>query len=154
MHETVYSHVARARAVVHAHPPHAVALSVAFPELKEVPCEFMSEVILAVGAIPIVDFAVPGTLEMGTNLLKHLTHRFSDTTVGCRVMILRNHGALCWGETLQEAWLGMERLEHVCLTLHKALSLRTLRQFEKSAIPREVLADFRRKFAERGGKTL
>lgn len=152
MHETVYQHAPKARAVVHAHPPHAVALSVAFPEMTEIPKSYMSEVVLAVGEIPIVDFALPGTLDMGTNLVPHLNKKFSSDTVGCRVMVLRKHGALCWGETLQEAWLGMERLEHVSLTIYLAFTLEDSRKFEP--ISESVLRDFKLKFAARGGKTL
>ena len=38
-----------------------------------------------------------------------------------RVLILKHHGALAWGETVEEALSGMERLEHTCEILIKAL---------------------------------
>jgi L-fuculose-phosphate aldolase len=114
MHLAVYNQVPAATAVVHAHPPHAIALSIARPEWQWLPEGAMSELILAVGSVPIVPYARPGTAEMGEHLVPFLPH--------CRAMILSRHGVLCWGESLEEAYHGVERLEHsakiLCLALH------------------------------------
>ncbi len=104
MHLAVYRASEQARCVVHAHPPHAISWSVARPAMKELPAECLSEVILACGSIPVVPFATPSTNEMGDHLLPFLPDY--------RVMILARHGGLSWGESLDEAWRGMERLEH------------------------------------------
>jgi L-fuculose-phosphate aldolase len=37
-----------------------------------------------------------------------------------RIMILKHHGALTWGESVDEALNGMERLEHACEVFFKA----------------------------------
>jgi len=37
--------------------------------------------------------------------------------------VLSRHGALAWGEDLEEAYRGMERLEHVCQILKTVLDL-------------------------------
>lgn len=115
MHLEIYRRCAEARAVVHAHPPTAIAWTIARPELKELPCEAMSELILAVGRVPIVPYARPGTPEMGTNLAAYLLKH--------RVMILARHGGLSWGEDLDEAYNGMERLEHSAVILKNAAEL-------------------------------
>lgn len=115
MHLEVFKHCPQAKCVVHAHPPNAVAWSVAYPELTELPAECLSEVILSVGRIPIVQYARPGTAQMGETLKPYLPK--------LRVMILARHGALTWGETLDEAYNGMERLEHSALTLRLAYQL-------------------------------
>lgn len=104
MHLAVYQNNDLAKAVVHAHPPRAIAWSIAKPEMKFLPNDSMSEVILALGKIPIVPFALPGSAEMGTKLLP-----FIDDS---RAMILARHGALTWGEDIEEAYRGMERLEN------------------------------------------
>src|SRR5688572_13633882 len=75
MHLEVYRRCPEARAVVHAHPPTAVAWSVARPDLTELPSDCLSEIILAVGAIPIVPYARPGTQDMGTVLSNFLPRR-------------------------------------------------------------------------------
>jgi L-fuculose-phosphate aldolase len=118
MHLEVYQKCSEAKAVVHAHPPYAIAWSVAFPDLKELPKECLSELILAVGQIPIVPYQRPGTPEMGTVLSPWLPKQ--------RVFILSRHGALSWGEDLQEAYNGIERLEHTAFILSIASQMNGL----------------------------
>ena len=115
MHLAIYRAVPEARAVVHAHPPTAIAWTLARPELKELPSDSLPEVILAAGRIPVVPMAMPGTEAMGTTLLPYLP--------GHRLMILARHGGLCWGESIQEAAGGLERLEQVADILWKAEAL-------------------------------
>lgn len=115
MHLAIYRAVPEAKAVVHAHPPTAIAWSVARPDLTELPSDALPEVILAAGRIPIVPMAIPGTEAMGSNLLPFLPAH--------RLMILARHGGLCWGEHLDEAVGGLERLEQVATILWKAEAL-------------------------------
>ncbi len=90
MHLTVYGHCPQARAVIHAHPPIAISWTVAFPEDRELPGDCLSEIILAAGKIPIVEYARPGTQAMGNVLLPFIENY--------KIMILSRHGALSWGE--------------------------------------------------------
>lgn len=115
MHLEVYRCCPNARAVVHAHPPTAIAWSVARPDLTELPSNGLSEVILAVGSVPIAKYAEPGTAQMGEVLRPFLPKR--------RVMILSRHGALSWGEDLDEAYNGMERIEAIACILKAAHEL-------------------------------
>ena len=115
MHLAVYRACPSASCVVHAHPPTAVAWSLARPDLGFLPDESLPEVILAAGRIPIVPYARPGTEAMGESLAKFLPQY--------RLMILARHGALCWGETIEDAYNGIERLEHVCQILKSAVEL-------------------------------
>ena len=112
MHLAVFQACPEARAVVHAHPPTAIAWSLAHPELAYLPSDALPEVILAAGSIPFVPYARPGTAAMGTSLLPFLPEH--------RLLILARHGALAWGESLEEAYNGLERLEHVCQILTSA----------------------------------
>lgn len=115
MHLAVYDRCPKARAVVHAHPPTAIAWSLAHPEMTELPSHALPEVILTAGRIPIVPYARPSTREMGTNL-----HPFLPAN---RLFILSRHGGLCWGESLMEAYNGIERLEHASTILKLAKEL-------------------------------
>jgi len=109
LHRAVYENVPAARCVIHAHPPSAIAWSIARPTLKELPCDSFSEVILALGSIPIVPFARPGGPALADSILPYLPRS--------RAMILGRHGALSWGESHEEALNGIERLEHAALIL-------------------------------------
>jgi L-fuculose-phosphate aldolase len=139
MHLEVYKKCPEARAVVHAHPPTAIAWTVAHPEYAELPSECLSEVILAAGRIPFVPYARPGTIEMGTEL-----HRFLPE---CRALILSRHGALAWGESLMEAYCGMERIEHSAEILWRAKTLGELTKLPPAEV--EVLREMRKKMGNK-----
>lgn len=115
MHLEIYRNAEKAKAVVHSHPPTATAWTIANPEMEELPCRSCSELILALGKVPFVPYARPGTQAMGDNIKQFLPKR--------RVMVLRNHGALTWGEDLEEAYFGTERLEHAAKMLMYAKTI-------------------------------
>lgn len=104
-----------AKAIVHAHPPTAISWSIARPDLQKLPSECLSEVILATGDIPFVPYARPGTQQMADVLKPFLPKH--------KALILKNHGALAWGADLDEAYRGMERIEHSAQILMKAQQL-------------------------------
>lgn len=139
MHLTIYQNCSKATAVVHAHPPTAIAWSIARPDLQELPSDGLSEVIIACGHVPFVPYARPGTQEMGDNLKKFLPQN--------RALILSRHGAVCWGESLEEAYGGMERIEHSALILEKAHTLGGLTTLPKDEV--EALFAIRKNLGER-----
>ncbi len=115
MHLAVYRASAEARVVVHAHPPTAIAWTLARPGLTELPTDALPELLLAAGRVPIVPYARPGTEEMGAVLRPFLPAH--------RLLLLSRHGALAWGETMEEAVNGIERVEHSALILKAAEEL-------------------------------
>ena len=116
MHLEVYKRCPKARAVVHAHPPTCIAWSlIQTPDISELPCKALPEVILATGGIPLVPYARPTTADMARVLRPYLPQ--------FRVMILTRHGGLSWGEDLEEAYMGMERMEHSAQILYLAQTL-------------------------------
>lgn len=139
MHLKVYQRCAEAVSVVHAHPPTAVAWSIAYPDLKELPNSCISEMILATGHIPIVPYARPGTGQMGAVLELCLPDY--------KVMILSRHGGLSWGESLEEAFMGMERLEHSAEILYKAAQLNELTHLPAEEV--QALFEMRKKIGNR-----
>lgn len=138
MHLEVYRRCPEAMAVVHAHPPTAIAWSIAHPELKVLPSTGLSEVILACGDIPFVPYARPGTEDMGTHLVPFLPQY--------RALILSRHGALTWGESLEEAWRGMERIEHSSDILGRAQQLGGITSLPQEEI--DVLREMRQKMGK------
>lgn len=115
MHLEVFRQCSDAKAVIHAHPTTAIAWSIAKPELKKLPSDCLSEVILATGDIPFADYARPGTQQMGEVLKPFLPSH--------RAIILKRHGALTWGLDLEEAYRGMERIENSAQILAQAQAL-------------------------------
>lgn len=139
MHLEIYRSCALAKAVVHAHPPHAIAWSLARPRDKELPNDRISEMILGVGRVPIVDYQRPGTADMGHALRPYLPE--------CRALVLARHGAVTWGEDLEEAMNGMERIEHSSQILTIAETLGGATPLPADEI--RALSEMRRKGGER-----
>lgn len=138
MHLEVYKRCPKAKAVIHAHPPTAIAWTLAHPDWAELPCDSLSEGILALGSVPIVPYQRPGSLEMGTALSPWLPQR--------RALILARHGVICWGETLEEAYNGVERLEAIANILWKAASLGPIRPLPPEEI--QHLQEMRKKLGD------
>ena len=139
MHLTVYRHCPAARAVVHAHPPHAIAWSIARPDLQWLPAGALSELILAVGAVPVVPYARPTTPQLGDNLIPYLPAH--------RALIMSRHGVICWGESLEEAYHGVERLEHAAQVLALAQQMGGVSQLPDDEI--DALRQMRRQLGEK-----
>jgi L-fuculose-phosphate aldolase len=76
---------------------------------------------------------------MGTNLHPYLPV--------CRAMILSRHGAICWGESLREAYCGMERIEHSADILLRAKSLGQLTSLPAEEVT--ALREMRKKMGDR-----
>lgn len=119
LHLAIYKHCPSAKAIVHAHPPHAIAWSLAFGEMRELPYKSLPEVILATGKIPIVPYARPGSDEMGNSLIPFLPDH--------KILVMQKHGAVAWGETIEEAYRGIERVEHIAYILKLAMELKNLK---------------------------
>lgn len=141
MHLAIYQACPEARSVVHAHPPTAIAWTLAQPELRELPAEGLPEVILATGRVPVVPYARPGTEALGRALEPFLPRH--------RLLLLARHGAVSWGEDLEEAYAGMERLEHIAQILKAAVELGGI-----SPLGASELADLRETRARMGPRLL
>ncbi len=94
------------RAVVHTHPPHAVALSIAGVDL-ELPV--IPEVIVTIGGTPTAPYATPGTDELPESIRAIV--RCSDT------LIMKNHGAVTLGANLMDAFKKLDMVEHTARIL-------------------------------------
>lgn len=97
------------QAVVHAHPPTCIALTLLrHPRLNGV----LPEVILSVGQLTIVPYARPISRELGDALVGFVERHDA--------LILERHGTLTVGKTVQDAYALVERLEHASQVLHTA----------------------------------
>jgi L-fuculose-phosphate aldolase len=91
-----------ARAVVHTHAVHATAVSTLVPE---VPLVHYVAALLG-GPVRTAPYARYGTRELAANMLAALRDR-----TGC---LLRNHGTVTYGDTLDEAYDRTAQLEWMC----------------------------------------
>lgn len=141
LHLRVYEKCPSARCVIHAHPPAAIAWSISHPDLNELPCDSFSEVILALGRIPIAPYARPGGEELARSIVPYLPSH--------RAIILGRHGALSWGEDFEEALNGIERMEHAAMVLALTMSIGGAKP-----LPPEEVDWLKRRRAEIGHRSL
>lgn len=103
VHRTVYQNT-RHRAVVHAHPPYAVAASLVLEEVTPLD----SEGRMFCPIIPIAH-GEPGTQELADDIAECLAL--------APLCIARGHGTFAAGKTLEESYLFTSLAEHACRVL-------------------------------------
>lgn len=109
LHLEAYKQRPDIRAVVHAHPPVAIALSIAGVSLAR--C-LLPEVIVTLGLIPTLPYAFPASEESAA-LITEPIKRYD-------ALMLERHGSVTVGSSPMEAYLKLEKVEHtaqITLTL-------------------------------------
>jgi len=112
MHLEIYHHRPEITACVHSHPPFVTALAVTCIPL---PDNVLPEIVAFVGRIKITEYAAPGTAAVAKSLHPDLAD--------CNAFILKNHGLLTLGRTLEEAWSTHEMVESFAKVFWLAQSL-------------------------------
>jgi L-fuculose-phosphate aldolase len=101
MHLLIYSRRPDVNAVCHAHPPIATAHAAAGLPLNKA---LLSELVLALGCIPVAQYGTPGTQEL-SDALEPLVQNHD-------AVLLANHGVVTCGGDLLTAFFRMETVEH------------------------------------------
>ena len=133
MHLRVYKHRPDVKSVVHAHPIYATSFAIAGIPLTQ---PIMPEAIIALGCVPIAEYGTPSTDEIPDAVEKYL--QYYDA------VLLENHGALTYSDSLLAAYHKMESVEFYAELLFKAKQLGGPKEFSKEQI--EKLYEIRRKF--------
>ena len=102
-HQDIYKNKWEAKAIVHAHSPHASAVST---HHKSIP-PFHYMIALAGGEdIRCADYATFGTHELSMNIVKALKDR--------KACLMSNHGQVAFGENLSKAFELAQEVENIC----------------------------------------
>jgi L-fuculose-phosphate aldolase len=106
IHLVSYHERADMCAVLHCHPPHAVALTIAGIDLQ---LPIIPEIIVTIGGIPTAPYGTPGTDELPESIRAIV--RCSDT------LVMQNHGSVTLGTNLLDAFKKLDMLEHTAKIL-------------------------------------
>lgn len=101
MHLMIYRKRPEIRGVVHAHPPTATGFAAAGLALDRA---LVSEVVVALGEIPLAKYGTPGTPELLAAL--------EPLIDGHEAILMANHGAVTYAENVLQAYMHMETVEH------------------------------------------
>ena len=111
-HRDIYVNKNNAQAIVHAHSPHATAVS---SHGKSIP-PFHYMIALAGGEdIKCADYATFGTEELSNNVIKALENRSA--------CLMSNHGQVAFGKNLEQAFELAQEIENICHQYTIALKL-------------------------------
>ncbi len=112
MHLEVYKNRPDIGAVVHAHPPYATTFAIARMPLDK---PVVAEAVITLGPVPVADYATPSTKEVPEAVAKYVKDYDA--------MLLANHGALAYGDSLMNAYYKMESLEYYARLLYQSMQL-------------------------------
>jgi L-fuculose-phosphate aldolase len=101
MHTLIYGMRPDVQSVVHAHPPCATAYAAAGIPLNKA---LISEVVLALGCIPLTEYGTPGTPELSDQMRPYIAN--------FDALLLSNHGVVTYGENIEDAFNRMDTVEH------------------------------------------
>ena len=111
MHLVIYGHRPDVSAIIHAHSPSTVGLTVAGVSLER---PVVPEAVLALGGVPTVPYASPTTADVGAAVLGFV-HRYN-------AFVLERHGPVALGQSIGEAFVRLEIVEHTARITVAALS--------------------------------
>ena len=111
-HKDIYLKKADAKAVVHAHSPHATAVSA---HNKDIPA-FHYMIALAGGEnIKCAKYATFGTQELSDNIIEALENR--------KACLMSNHGQVAFEKSLDKAFELAQEIENICHQYINALKI-------------------------------
>ncbi|UCC45699.1 MAG: class II aldolase/adducin family protein [Candidatus Zixiibacteriota bacterium] len=120
MHLFVYQNRPDIGACIHSHAPYATAFAVS---RFRIPDDVLPELVVSVGKIPLTAYAPPGTDAVPKSLEPYIE--------GHNAFLLRNHGLLTIGRSLEEAYNRHETVEHCARIIHLARQLGDMSKLPK-----------------------
>ena len=133
LHLEIFKMAPEVRGIVHCHPPHATAFSVAG---QEIPTCILPEVEVFLGTIPTAAYETPGG--------QHFADTIRPYVGKAKVAVLKNHGTIAWGETVDRAYWWTEILDAYCRILMLANGLGNVERISEPKV--EELLDLKEEF--------
>jgi len=103
-----------AKACVHAHPPHATAFAISN---ATIPSCLIPEAEVFLGKIGVARYETPGTAANADEV--------GRVGVDHQAVLMQNHGVICWGKDVEDAYWKMENIDAYCRTVAIAAGLGT-----------------------------
>lgn len=101
MHLTIYRLRPDVHSVVHAHPVVATGFATAGRPLN---LALLPEVIIGLGSVPLASYGLPGTPALTEGMLPYIPKYDA--------ILMSNHGCVCYGSDVYQAFFRMETVEH------------------------------------------
>jgi L-fuculose-phosphate aldolase len=124
-HAAIYKSTPDAFSVCHAHPCYAGAFAI---KGLQPPPRLIPELEVFVGTVAVTPYKTPGSQDMADEIFQRAPKHQS--------ILMGNHGVICWGKTVEDAYFKLEITDAYCRTIIHAQSLPG-----GSSIPLEKMGD-------------
>jgi len=102
----------KAKACVHAHPPHATAFAIAN---VDIPSCLIPEAEVFLGKIGVAEYKTPGSAANADEV--------GEIGKDHQAVLMQNHGVIVWGKDVEDAYWKMENIDSYCRTVWIAAGL-------------------------------
>ena len=111
-HAAIYDTTPAAMSVCHAHPCHAGAFAI---KGMQPPPRLIPELEVFVGTVAVAAYKTPGSPEIADSI-RPLAPKHQSIIMG-------NHGVICWGRSIEDAYFKLEITDAYCRTVILAQSI-------------------------------
>lgn len=106
MHTLIYKIREDVGAVIHTHAPYITAFAA---RGENIPDNVLIEVAVIIGRVALVDFALPGTIDVAKSIEPYIKQN--------NAILLKNHGVVVYGANIEEAYNRLESLENAAKSI-------------------------------------
>lgn len=96
----------KAKSCIHAHPPHSTAFAISG---LEPPSCVIPEAEVFLGKVGVAEYQTPGSPENALEV--------SRVAKDHQAVLMKNHGVICWGKDVEDAYWKLENTEAFCQTV-------------------------------------
>ncbi len=114
MHLAIFREREDIDAIIHSHAPYSTALSIARMPIGPI----VDEVIPFIGGCEVAEYGMAGSDELANNVVKALGKNLA--------VFMANHGNVCCGRSISQAWTVCRQVEMAAKIQHKASLLGTI----------------------------
>ncbi|NQT72670.1 MAG: class II aldolase/adducin family protein [Chloroflexi bacterium] len=127
LHRSIYHVCENCKAIIHSQPFYTTMIACSDIEIRT---DFLPEAMAYLTSVERVSYHHAGSHE--------LAEAAANKTANNSVLLLDNHGAICWGNSLEEALLKTETLEFLC----RLLVASNTSNIKFNFLGKEVMEDF------------
>lgn len=135
MHTMVYREIEYVQGIVHTHSEHALICAITGTEIPPI----CNELLGYGGSIPLAEFAIPGTIEIGKKAVEAL-----KGPPKVKAALLPNHGAIAVGESMAEAYMRADVLEKMASIYIQAKSMGEIYPLSEQQV-KDIIAHYSNK---------
>lgn len=135
LHRGIYRTSENSKAIIHSQPIYTTLVACSDMEIRT---DFLPESMAYLSTIERIPYYHAGSYELAEATAEKSAHS--------SVLLLNNHGAICWGSSLEEALIKTETLEFLC----RLLVISSNNSINLNFLGKDMMEDFRQHLRSMG----